>query len=47
MPWSSRCASKFGVMARLDRAAQNAAACWFNHERLPVLDRAVKPDDDS
>ena len=34
-------------MPRLDRGIQHAAACLFNHARLGVLDRPVKPGDDS
>ncbi|PJG55688.1 hypothetical protein CVM73_09075 [Bradyrhizobium forestalis] len=35
------------VMPRLDRVIQYAAAHRFNHYRLGVLDRPVKPGDDS
>ncbi|UUO61259.1 hypothetical protein DCM80_20060 [Bradyrhizobium sp. WBOS08] len=35
------------VMPRLDRGIQYAAASWINHERRGVLDRPVKPGDDS
>ncbi|WP_265575645.1 hypothetical protein [Bradyrhizobium sp. WBAH33] len=34
-------------MPRLDRGIQYAAAYRFNHNRLGVLDRPVKPGDDS
>ncbi|MDD1530598.1 hypothetical protein C7U92_25220 [Bradyrhizobium sp. WBOS7] len=34
-------------MPRLDRGIQYAAASWINHERRGVLDRPVKPGDDS
>jgi hypothetical protein len=35
------------VMPRLDRGIQYAAASRFNHSRLGVLDRPVKPGDDT
>ncbi|QOZ47311.1 hypothetical protein XH89_30370 [Bradyrhizobium sp. CCBAU 53340] len=35
------------VMPRLDRGIQYAAASRFDHERLGVLDRPVKPGDDT
>ena len=35
------------VMPRLDRGIQYAAACPLNHNRLGVLDRPVKPGDDT
>ncbi|MHC2624097.1 hypothetical protein ACVIW2_006129 [Bradyrhizobium huanghuaihaiense] len=34
-------------MPRLDRGIQYAAASRFRHDRLGVLDRPVKPGDDS
>jgi hypothetical protein len=35
------------VMPRLDRGIQYAAASRLNHRRLGVLDRPVKPGDDT
>ncbi|QQO15322.1 hypothetical protein JJB99_03810 [Bradyrhizobium diazoefficiens] len=35
------------VMPRLDRGIQYAAACPLDHIRLGVLDRPVKPGDDT
>jgi hypothetical protein len=35
------------VMPRLDRGIQHAAASPLNHSRLGVLDRPVKPGDDT
>jgi len=40
-------ASNSAVMPRLDRGIQYAAAYRLNHGRLGVLDRPVKPGDDS
>jgi len=34
-------------MPRLDRGIQYAATYRFNHDRLRVLDRPVKPGDDT
>jgi hypothetical protein len=34
-------------MPRRDRGIQYAAACLLNHHRLGVLDRPVKPGDDT
>jgi len=34
-------------MPRLDRGIQYAAASRFGHDRLGVLDRPVKPGDES
>ncbi len=34
-------------MPRLDRGIRYAAACPLNHNRLGVLDRPVKPGDDT
>ena len=34
-------------MPRLDRGIQYAAACPLNHSRRGVLDRPVKPGDDT
>jgi len=34
-------------MPRLDRGIQYAAACPLNHNGLGVLDRPVKPGDDT
>ncbi|QFI73391.1 hypothetical protein F8237_13885 [Bradyrhizobium betae] len=40
-------AAPTAVMPRLDRGIQYAAAYRFNHNRLGVLGRPVKPGDDS
>ncbi|MEY9880766.1 hypothetical protein [Bradyrhizobium sp. USDA 329] len=46
---SERCAGAkhSAVMPRLDRGIQYAAASPLNHSRLGVLDRPVKPGDDT
>ena len=43
----AQCVRFIGVMPRLDRGIQYAAACPLNHNGLGVLDRPVKPGDDS
>jgi hypothetical protein len=43
----AQCVRFIGVMPRLDRGIQYAAACPLNHNGLGVLDRPVKPGDDT